>query len=103
MACDCPWFIRGNICKHAIKVGWLYFSTRDSCTLLDNDAEPSSLNGPPEISRNEPIHAVGDENIFIATENVYHDVDALKLSREELFGYFQLIQNNPPVTLSKNE
>ena len=21
MACDCPWAVRGNVCKHAIKVG----------------------------------------------------------------------------------
>ena len=103
MACDFPWAIHGNICKHTIKVGWLYFSTRDSCTLLDNDAGPSSLNAPPEISINEPSHFVDAENNLMATDNVDHDVDALQLSREKFFGYFQLIQNSPPVTLSKNE
>ena len=103
MSCYCPWDVRGSICRHAIKVGWLYFSTRDSCTLLDNDAGPSSLNAPPEISRNEPSHVVDAKNILMATDNVDHDVDALQLSREKLFGYFQLIQNSPPVTLSKNE
>ena len=81
----------------------MYFSTRDSCTLLDNDAGPSSLNAPLEISRNEPIHVVDADNILMATNNVDHDVDALQLSREKLFGYFQLIQNNRHVTLSKNE
>ena len=64
---------------------------------------PCSLNAPPEISRNELIHVVDDENIFMATDNVDHDLDALQLSREELFGYFQLIQNITHVTLSKNE
>ena len=39
----------------------------------------------------------------MATDNVDHDVDALQLSREDLFGYLELIQNSPPVTLSKNE
>ena len=73
---------------HSIKVGWLYFSTRDSCMLLDNDVGPSSLNSPPEISRNEPSHVVDAENILMATDNVDHDVDALQLSIEKLFGYF---------------
>ena len=61
------------------------------------------MNDPPKISRNEPSHVAYAENILIATDNVDHDVDALQLSREKLFGYFQLIQNSPPITLSKNE
>ena len=81
----------------------MYFSIRDSCTLLDTDAGPSSLNAPPELSRNEPSHDADAENFLMAIDNVDHDVDALQLSREELFGYFQLIQNRTPVTLSKNK
>ena len=88
MASDCPWAIHLNICKHAIKVGWLYFSTRNSYTLLDNDVGSSSLNAPPEISINEPSHDVDSKNIFMATDNVDHEVDAFQLSRDELFGYF---------------
>jgi hypothetical protein len=37
IACDCPWSIRDNICKHAIKVDWLYSSLGDSNPLLDQD------------------------------------------------------------------
>lgn len=46
---------------------------------------------------------VDAENTIMATDNVDHDVDALQLAREELFGYLKLIQNSPPVTLSKTK
>lgn len=69
----------------------------------DKYATPSSCNAPPKISMDEPSHDVDAENTIMATNNVDNDVDALQLARQELFGYIQLIQNNPPVTLSKTE
>ena len=39
----------------------------------------------------------------MATNNVDNDADALQLAREELYGFFELIQNSPPDTLRKTE
>ena len=102
MACDFPWSILGNVCKHAIKVSWLYFSSSDSDILLDDDATPYSFNAPIEIAIDEPSHDVDVENIVMAIDIVDDDVDAPQLAREDLYGFFQLIQNNPLVTLRKN-
>ena len=30
IVCEFPWSIHGNICKHAIKVNWLYFNSSNS-------------------------------------------------------------------------
>ena len=88
MACDFPWSIRGNICKHTIKVGWLYFSPLHTYRLLDDDATPCSFNEPTKIAIDEPCHNVDVENTIMDTDNVDHDVDALQLSRKKLFVYF---------------
>ena len=88
MACDCPWSIHGNICKHNIKVGCLYFSLKDTYRLLDDDAAPCSFNAHIEITIDEPCHDVDVENTIMDTDSVDDDVDALQLAREELYGFF---------------
>ena len=103
MACDCTCSIRGNICKHTIKVGSLYLSLRDTDRLLDDNETPCSFNEPTEIAIDEPCHDVDVENTIMDTNSVDDDVDALQLAREELYGLFRLIQNSPPVTLRKTE
>ena len=103
VACDFPWSIRGNICKHTIKVGSLYLSLRDTDRLLDDNATPCSFNEPTEITLDEPCHDVDVENTIMDANSVDDDVDALQLAREELYGFFQLIQNSHPVTLRKTK
>ena len=70
---------------------------------MDQDTIAYSFNAPPEI--NVEVENL-DENAnttVTSTDNVDLDDEALKLAREELFGYLQLLQNSPPATLSKTK
>lgn len=62
--CYFPWPIHENICKHAIKVEWLYFFSMDSNTILDQGATPSSFNAPTQIDIEAPNL---DSNVDITT------------------------------------
>jgi hypothetical protein len=68
IACDCPWSICGNICKHAIKVNWLYYHLGDSNSLLDHDAIPNSFNDPHEISLQGPNIDVDAKKYIMASD-----------------------------------
>ena len=103
IACDCPWSIRGNICKHAIKVNLLYCPSDDSNSLLVHDAIPNSFNAPPEISIEAPNLDVDANETVMPSDNVDLDVERLQSTRDELFGYLKLLLNNPPSTLRKTE
>jgi hypothetical protein len=103
IACDFPWSIHNNICKHAIKVDWLYSSLGDSNPLLDQDATLNSFNAPPDISIEAPSLDLDANTTIMARDNVDQDVEGLQLAREELFGYLELLRNNPPATLSKTQ
>ena len=101
VACECPWSIRGNICKHAIKVDWLYFNSGNPASLFHRDAVVDTFNDPIEISMEPQNLNVDADTTCMAIDGVDLDVDALHLAREELFSYLHLIQNNPPTTLGK--
>jgi hypothetical protein len=103
ITCDCPWSIRGNICKHAIKVNWLYYPSGDSNSLLDHDAIPNSFNDPHEINVHESNLDVDANKSIVASDIVDLDVDGLQLAREELFGYLKLLLNSPPSSLNKTK
>ena len=101
IVCECPWFICGNICKHAINVNWLYFNSSNSEPLCHQDAMANTFNDPPEISI-EPQNC--DENAdmtLIPTDIVDADVEELHMAREEVFRKLQFLLNNPPITLCK--
>jgi len=101
--CECPWSIRGNICKHAIKVNWLFFHSSESYPLLHQDTLANTFNDPPEISVEPQNLNVDTDTTVMVTGDLDADVDALNLARSELFSYLQLIQNSPPTTLSKTK
>ena len=50
IACECPWSTHGNICKHAIKINWLYLHTTNLESVINQDALGNTFNDPPEIS-----------------------------------------------------
>ena len=101
ITCECPWSIRGNICKHAIKVNWLYFHSSNSNPLLHQHAEDNICNEPPEINIEPQNHDADVDATLMATNVVDVDVEALHLAREGLFSYTHLIFDNPPTTLAK--
>jgi hypothetical protein len=70
---------------------------------IGSDATPNSFNAPPEISIEAPNLDVDASTTIIARDNVDLDVEGLQLAREELFGYLELLRNNPPATLSKTK
>jgi len=47
LTCNFPWSICGNICKHAIKVGWLSSHLMASNQLLNHQSITNSYNEPP--------------------------------------------------------
>ena len=59
ITCDFPWSICGNICKHAIKVGWLCSGSMASNQLQNHQSTIKSYNDPPEIN----IEAISDLEI----------------------------------------
>ena len=70
ITCDCPWSIRGNICKHSIKVDWFHSSLMDLDPLLDLHTTPNQLNVPFEISTETPnlpadtiVNNIEDDNV----------------------------------------
>ena len=101
ITCECPWSIRGNICKHAIKVNWLYFHSDNSNPLLHQHAEDNICNDPPEIDIEPQNHDADVDATLMATTVVDADAEALHLAREELFNYTRLILDNPLTTLMK--
>ena len=101
IACECPWSTRGNICKHAIKVNWLYFHSENSNSFPGQDAVANTFNEPLEISI-EPQNC--DENAdmtLIPTDIVDANIEELYMARAEVFRKLQFILNNPPTTLFK--
>ena len=101
IAFDFPWSICGNICKHAIKVDWLYFPLGVTNPVLDHDATLASFDAPHEIE--EPNIGVDRDITFMATDSVDLDVEGLKLARDELFGYLDILKNSPLATLRNIE
>ena len=99
ITCDFPWSIRGNICKHAIKIDWFHSSLIDLDPLLDLHTTPNQLNAPFEIIT-EVINLPAD---IIPTNIEDDNVEELGVLREELFGYLDLIQNSPPCTMNKKK
>ena len=108
IGCDCPWSLRGNTCKHAIKVNWLYFSSCIRETSLEQNVEPDTF---PEVSPNEtntlaeidmetPIVDVDVNTVPVAVGSVDQDAEALKLARERVFGYMDVLKRSPPSTLA---
>ena len=98
ITCDCPWSIRGNICKHSIKVDWFQSSLMDLDPLLDLHTTPNQLNAPFEIIT-EALNLPADT---IPTNIEDDNVEELGVLREELFGYIDLLRNSPPST-AKNK
>ena len=99
--CECPWSIRGNICKHAIKVNWLYFHLGNSKSLFGQDAMANTLNDSPEISIESQIR---DENIdmtLMPIDTIDVDAEALHMAREELLRNMEFFKSNPPTSLIK--
>jgi hypothetical protein len=99
MVCECPWSIRGNTFKHTIKVEWLYFLSKGLEPSLDQNAEPNifdyaapdAFNYSPEIIME--ISMI-DENVdmtHVAIGIVGQDDEALRLAREELLGYLDVL------------
>ena len=99
--CECPWSIRGNICKNAIKVNWLYLNSSNSEPLCHQDAMDNTFNELPDISVEPHNHSVDVITNLMATNTIDADAEALYFAREELFIYLQLIQNSLPTTLTK--
>lgn len=84
--------------QHATKVGWLYSHTMNSDALLDHDNTPNTFNYPPKIDMEDPNLNI-DVNITIMVDNnVYRNVEELQMTREDLFGYIDLLRNSPPPT-----
>ena len=93
--------IRGNICKHAIKVNWLYFQSDNSNPLLHQHAEDNICNDPPEINIEPQNHDVYVDATIMETNIVDSDAKALHLEREDFLSYTHIILDNPPTTLTK--
>ena len=112
IVCECPWFVRGNTCKHIIKINWLYFSSGGLDAPLEHDIEPLTFDDGGGSTSNAPIEVnMGMENIIdsvnttdmgieMANENVDQDIEAFRLVNEEYNGYVDMLQNNCPPTLS---
>ena len=101
IACECPWSTRGNICKHAIKVNWLYFHLGNSNSFPGQDAVANTFNELLEISI-EPQNCDENANMtLIPTDIVDADVEELHMAREEVLRKRQFLLNNPPTTLCK--
>ena len=66
------------------------------CPILDHDATPASFDAPHEIE--EPNILVECDTNFMATDSVDLDVEGLKLARDELFGYLDLLKNSLSTT-----
>lgn len=103
ITCDCPWSICGSIFKRAIKVGWLYSCSMASNSLLKHHTVTDSYNDPSKINIEAPHLSKDANTIAMDSRNFDVNVEGLELAKEELFGYLDLIQNNPPTTLSKIE
>ena len=58
IVCEYPWSIHGNICKHSIKVNWLYFNSRNSEPLCHKDSMSNTLNELPNIRIEPHNHSV---------------------------------------------
>ena len=100
ITCDLPCSIHGNICKHAIKVGWLCSGSMDSNQLQNHQSTTESYNDPPEIS----IEAISDLlEDAMDSRNVDVNVEEIEMAKEDLFGYLDLVRNSPPATLTKIE
>jgi hypothetical protein len=84
-------------------VDWLYSSLGDSNNLLDQDATLNSENAAFDISIEALSLDLDDNTTIMARDNVDQDVEGLQLAREDLFGYLELLRNNPLVTLSKTQ
>ena len=101
IVCEFPWSIRGNICKHSIKVNWLYFNSSNSEPLCHQDAMDNTFNELPDISIEPHNHSVDVNTDLVATNSVDVDAQELHFAREELFRYLKMIQNSPPTALTK--
>ena len=68
IACDFPWSICGKICKHDIKVDWLYLPAGYLILILYHDATPAPFDTPHE-TKASIIH-VDNDTTFMATDSV---------------------------------
>ena len=92
---------RGNICKHAIKINWLYLHFANLESVINQDGVGNTFNNPPKIS-------IGPRNLDVNANMTLMDIDitnadaeAHHLPNEKLFNKLELIQNNIPTSLSK--
>jgi hypothetical protein len=108
MVCECPWSIRGNTCKHTIKVEWLYFLSKGSEPSLDQNAEPNIFDDATPNAFNDPLEIIMETSMIdanvdmtpVAIGSVDQDDEALRLARDELLGYLDVLRNSPPATLT---
>ena len=50
ITCEFPWPTRGKICKHAIKINWLYLHSGNLESLINENVVGNTFNDPLEIS-----------------------------------------------------
>ena len=101
IACECPWSTHGNICKHAIKINWLYFHSRNLESLINQDTVGNTFNDPPEISIAAQNLDVNANMTLLDNDIIDADAEEQHLANENLISKLQLIQNNIPTSASK--
>ena len=80
ITCDYLRSIHGNICKHAIKVGWLCSGSMASNQLQNHKSTTESNNDPPEINIEAIFDLPEDENIIsMDSHNVDVNVEGIEL------------------------
>ena len=84
IACECPWSTRGNICKHAIKIYWLYFHSVNLESLINQDTVGNAFNEPPKISIVPQNLDENSDMTLMDTDIIDADVEAQHLANEKL-------------------
>jgi len=109
-SCDCPWAMRGNICKHVIKVSMLQgYGSTEIHQLARSEVNVDVANGgSPIMGPDDDI--VEDQNIEIASnENfdpIINELDECDLGRcQEIFDRcnkkIQAVMVQPPHSISR--
>ena len=77
IVCECPWSIHGNICKHAIKVNWLYFNSSNLEPFCHHDVMANTFNELPDISIDPHNYSVDVNTDLVSTDSVDANAEAL--------------------------